>query len=578
MILYILAAIIVLLLAFKLMANTPIKDLNKYKFLFRNDILSSAKKETQAGDTIYQLAPVLRGKVYRPFYIYLPEQEQYLVCSNVEHFGFRRYDPYAPPHPTIVDSHVLLNKKGEVLHHFDTSLNLSVRSGMFFTDKFYINWLQSGDTTRLSYAGIYNSDVKMDAIQFADKFRELHAKANYFEFVNLRTQYDDNIGQGIVFKINNEWHILLDGVRDSHIYGQLLENDKTGVDTHRYSLKFDYKDSDRKLEDPYPQSEPLIKTTYLETNDTNPYHFNTWASHDGLKIVKYEKQSSTGWQGVAEIKGIPIFVPGTGEGIAFMTYKTPKGDIHFKIPDVTKYDYRSVYNLGVRAFKLPAEVKVDEPLVFIESTQNFAHYLRDGGGVYVIRPCLARDRKTSDLPNEITEERYNELPLSLQVALMDIHGTTQLKVGTWYPELLLLHNLSYLKITASLSALPDEIAALDKLEVLDLEGCGLESITPKIAELKHLKQLNLYSNRLTRFPLQICELKELTHLAIGGNDIHELPNTISKLNNLKKLNLLLLNDISLPETMVDMKKLRIERAGELKETLPAEFHFLFEKE
>jgi hypothetical protein len=579
MIYYIIPLVLLMVVAYSAMANSSIKDPNKYKFLFRNDIFSSIKKDAQADDSIFQLAPVVRGKAYRPSYLYLPEQEHYLVCCRVEPFGFRRYDVYAPPHPQEVVSHVLLNNKGQVLHSFDTFFRFSIRSGMFFTEEFYINWLESGDTTKKPYAGIYNRDIKMNSLQFADKFRELYAQADYMEFVNLRTQYSDTIGQGVVFKIEQEWHILLDAVDDNHIYGGNLKEDaRTGVDTYIYKLKFDYNDPDRELKNPYTQSPPLLKSTYLETNDPRPYGFRRWANHDGLKLVKYMKQSSTGWQGVAVLKGIPIFVPGTEDGIAFMKYKTKKGAIYFKVLDVTKYDYRAVYNLGVRTFKLPTHVNVKESLVFMESTQNFGHFLREGGGVYVVRPCAKTECTTSSLPEGMSEERYNQLPLSLQIALMDVDGTSQLKVGTWYPEIARLYNLNYLKITGELKVLPDEVSALNKLQVLDLYGCGIQAISPKIIELKQLKLIDLYRNGLTSLPLEICELNELTHLNIGSNKIHELPSCISNLTNLKKLNLEMLSEIVLPETMVGMKELRIESDDDLKETVPERFHFLFEEE
>lgn len=578
MIYYIVSLLILTVIAFKFFGNSTPKDINKYKFLFRNDIFSSAKKETQKGSEKYQLAPVMRGKAYKPYYVYYPEKEQYLVCSRLEPFGFRRYDAYAPPFKKEITSHVLLDNKGEVLQSFDAEFNFSHRSGIFFTQDFYINWLDSGDTTKLSYAGVYNKDIKMNKIQFADKFRELYAKAAYTEYVNLRTKYSDDIGKGIVFKIKEEWHILLDAVMDSRIYaGNLKENERTGVHSYIYSLKFDYNDPDYKLINPYPQSPPLIKSVYLETNNSRPYRFNSKATHDGLKLVKYQKLSSTGWQGVAAIKGIPIFVPGTGEGIAYMKYKIGNETIHFKIPDVTKYDYRSVYNLGVRTFKIPTELQITAPLVFIESMQNFAHYQRIGGGVYVIKPCKISEYNVSSLPKGISEERYGKLPLSLQVALLDIEGTTELKTEEWYPEIKLLSNLKYLKITGMIAVLSEDISVLKKLEVLDLRSCGIKVIPNEIVELKELKILDLFSNNLNSFPLEICKLKELTHLNIGFNNIVEIPSCISNLSKLRELDLLSLDAISLPETMVNMKELRIRRTEKLKETLANRFHFLFEE-
>ncbi|MDW5290812.1 leucine-rich repeat domain-containing protein [Formosa sp. PL04] len=578
MIYYIIGGVMGLMLtAFQVFKKSDLKDLETYKYLFRNDIYSHSDKANQTEAPTYQLAPVMRGKAYGPAYLFLPEREQYLVYSRLEPVEFRRYDAYAPPHPVEVKSHVLLDKKGQELQRFDTHFNYSVYSGMFFTPEFYINWLESGDTTKISYTEVYNKDIKMSRIQFIDKFRELYAQADYTEFVNLRTKFDDSIGGGVVFKMNQDWHILLDPVHSSNIYGKLKEDEKTGVDSYTYSLIFDYYDADRKKDNPYPQSPPLVKSMYLETNDPNAYMFRKGANHDGLKMASYQKLSSTGWQGIAEIKGIPIFVPGTGEGIAYMDYKIGKETIHFKIPDVTKYDYRSVYNLGVRVFKIPSESRMDNALVFIESLQNFGHYQRVGGGVYVVRPCAALDCIKSSLPEGIDEARFESLPLSLQVDLMDIEGTTQLEVKGWYPEITRFTNLTYLKITGKLNIFPEGILALKKLEVLDLDGNDLQALPPEIKELKHLKALIVSSNDLRKFPLEVLEVKGLTHLNIRYSGINEIPEGINVLTNLRILGVSS-TEISLPESIIAMKDLRIKGPTELKETLPERFHFLLKSE
>ncbi|GGG52574.1 hypothetical protein GCM10010976_24590 [Bizionia arctica] len=566
-----------MLTAFQVFKKSDLKDLETYKYLFRNDIYSHSNKTNQTEAPAYQLAAVMRGNAYRPSYLYLPEREQYLVCSRLEPFGFRRYDAYAPPHPVEVKSHVLLDKKGQELQRFDTHFNYSVYSGKFFTPEFYINWLESGDTTKIPYTGIYNQDLKMNRIAFADAFRELYAKADYIEYVNLRTKFDDSIGAGVVFKIKKDWHILQDAVGRSNIYGKLKEDEKTGVDSYTYSLIFDHYDADNKRDNPYPQSPPLVKSMYLETNDPNAYVFRKGANHDGLKMASYQKLSATGWQGIAEIKGIPIFVPGTGEGIAYMDYQIGKQTIHFKIPDVTKYDYRSVYNLGVRVFKVPSELHIDNALVFIESLQNFGHYQRMGGGVYVVRPCATSECNKSSLPEGIDEARFESLPLSLQVDLMDIEGTTQLEVLGWYPEITRFTNLTYLKITGRLNIFPEALLELKKLEVLDLDGNDLQALPPEIKELKHLKVLIVSSNDLRKFPLEVLEMKGLTHLNIRYSGITEIPEGLNALTNLRVLGVSS-TEISLPELMIDMKDLRIEGPTELKETLPKRFHFLLKSE
>lgn len=579
MVYYSLLIILLFVIAYQCFANTKLKDFYKYKFLFRNDIYSSEKKENPTDETVYHLAPVMRGKAYRPYYRYLTERDQYLVCCDLEPFGFRRYDAYAPPHTLSTNCHVLLDNKGVVLQRLDSDLRFSVNTGMFFTPNYYIDWLETGDTTTTEYAGIYNKALKMTTIEFADTFRELYAKADYMEFVNLRTGFNDEIDGGVVFQIKKEWHILLDGCRDSHIYcGCYIEDKRTGVDHCACSVKFDYYDPDKKRKDPYPQSPPLVKGVYLETEDPNPFYFNRRLNHDGLKLVNYQKLSSTGWHGVAEIKGIPIFVPGTGEGIAFMEYKTGKQTIHFKIPAVTKYDYRSKYALGVRVFRVPDHLKINEPLVFIESLQNFAHFLRDGGGIYVVRPSSVAQRKASSLPFGLSDERLGELPLNLQIALIESENTSQLKIDTWYPEINFLHNLRYLKIAGSHHCLPDDISVLTNLEVLDLSNSGMKTLPSTLPKMEQLKVLDLECYSLKTFPPEVCEISSLTHLHIGCNDIDEIPSSIAQLTNLRVLNLYSIDKITLPESIINMKALRITRADDLKATLPERFHFLFEKE
>ncbi len=576
--LIVLALAVLLFYAFtkaKLIGFNPLD----YKYLFRKGIYSSNQK-TKPGSKTFEMACVMKGRAYKPFYLFLKESNQYLTYSWIEPNQVHRMDDYAPKRIGNVHRYVLLDKKGQEIRRLDIQLNFSVRSGLFFAPTYYINWLENGDTTHIEYESIYNKDLKMDDVEFGNKFRELHAKADYFEYINLRAHFDDTIGSAVVFKLDQKWQILLSGVSDSHLYQTTEENEKTAFDTYIYKVRFNYKDPDYRVENKYPPSPPLLQSVFLETNNPNPFEFKRHSNVDDLKLVKYVKEWSTGWIGVAKLKGIPLYVPGVGYGLAFMKLNVGKEQFYFKIPDVEKGNFSSVYNLGVRVFKLPEKYRHDSSLVFVESTQNSGDY-RHGGGLYVVRPCETPTANYSDLPKGISEKRYNQLPLTLQEALLDIDNTTELLIESgnqleWFPEIELLKNLNYLRIRTGLKEVPDGIAKLKNLKILLLDYNQIDSISPKIKELKQLKELNLFSNNLSDFPKVLCELGQLQSLDIGGNKITEIPACISKLHELRYLHILLLNINKLPESMIEMKDLRIDRAEELKQKLPENYHFLFE--
>lgn len=68
-VLYILIPVFLLGIIVAKTQNAP-----KYKYLFRNTILSQSQK--------YELAPVLRGRVYYPCYFYIPSLKKFIQIST----------------------------------------------------------------------------------------------------------------------------------------------------------------------------------------------------------------------------------------------------------------------------------------------------------------------------------------------------------------------------------------------------------------------------------------------------------------------------------------------------------------
>lgn len=562
--------------------DSPFLALGRYKFLFRNTTYSDSADVYPTRKGIYELAPVMRGRAYRPNYFFLPERNQYLVRSRLEFPRIPRFDPYAPAVKESVTRHVLLNEQGQVLRSLDTKINFSRYSGLFFADTFYIDWLQTGKSTQIPYSKIFNQDLSMSQEGFVACFRELYQSADYIEYINLRSQSDDVFESGVVFKIQGKWQILLSGLQDSRMRREYTEADeKTAIWEDLYRVAFDYYDPASKEKDPYPQSPASVQMIPLETNTANPYDYKNIVGRRELVMDKYLKENSTGWQGIAKVKGVPIYLPGSSTGIAFMRLHVGKETFRFKIPEVEKMDYFPRYNLGVRLFKVPENLQKKESLVFLESTQNSGED-RPGGGIYVVRERQGENFPVaSDLPEGISQERYAQLPLSLQESLLDIEGTTALSIKggrmrEWFPEIELFENLTYLLIRANLTEIPDGIAKLKKLQVLTLNSNNLKKISPEIGQLSQLKILDLFSNELESFPVGLLALKNLTDLSIGANDgITEIPAEITAMDSLRTLDLLLLNISSLPDAMAGMKQLTILRAEKLQQTSPAKFQHLF---
>ena len=156
----------VLLLGYFLLAQNY--NASKYKYLFRNTILSNSKK--------YELATVLRGRIYYPRYFYIPSLKQYLVYSDVDETGdFKVYDNNSKSEGK---TYSLLDENGNNTVLFETPLSFSNRSGCFYGIKSYIPLLETGKTDELPYDQIHNADLALKQRDFEKLFIQLYTSSD----------------------------------------------------------------------------------------------------------------------------------------------------------------------------------------------------------------------------------------------------------------------------------------------------------------------------------------------------------------------------------------------------------------
>lgn len=107
------------------------------------------------------------------------------------------------------------------------------------------------------------------------------------------------------------------------------------------------------------------------------------------------------------------------------------------------------------------------------------------------------------------------------------------------PELGKLKKLESLSLAYNqLAILPDQIKKLKKLRKLDLTANqGMNNVPQEIAHLQKLTVLNLSQNNFGALPMSICSLENLEELNLAHNGLTTLPNNCFKLSKLKKLNL-----------------------------------------
>lgn len=125
-----------------------------------------------------------------------------------------------------------------------------------------------------------------------------------------------------------------------------------------------------------------------------------------------------------------------------------------------------------------------------------------------------------------------------------------------------------------LNTLPDKIAQLTHLEVLDISVNPLHTLPKWLFELKTLRVLRMDCTGLDKIPAELGSLSALEELSVGGFDkFTQLPPTITSLHHLRKLDLTdashlsALPDLSALESLQELFLTRTRKLANLPEAL-----------
>ena len=114
-------------------------------------------------------------------------------------------------------------------------------------------------------------------------------------------------------------------------------------------------------------------------------------------------------------------------------------------------------------------------------------------------------------------------------------------------------DLSYMELTE----VPESIASLTELRLLNLFNNQLTKLPETIASLTQLQQLYVQNNQLTKLPETIAFLTQLRLLNLHNNQLRELPEAIASLTQLQTLYLHNNQLTELPEAMASLTQLQL---------------------
>lgn len=150
--------------------------------------------------------------------------------------------------------------------------------------------------------------------------------------------------------------------------------------------------------------------------------------------------------------------------------------------------------------------------------------------------CSPRDQfwKKPDIGKRYVtlDEALAAAPAARNLWLYD-QGQTQIDPKLW--KITSLERLSLRK--NKLSAIPSEIAALNRLVWVDLGENQIAELNPVLCKLPALTQLYLNDNAISNLPPGIVSAKTLTYLNLDRNHLTQLPPEIVELPALKWLRL-----------------------------------------
>ena len=146
---------------------------------------------------------------------------------------------------------------------------------------------------------------------------------------------------------------------------------------------------------------------------------------------------------------------------------------------------------------------------------------------------VALDLSGKKLRNYLQTESDVWTHKELNLLLLDGNGLNALP-----PEIGQLKNLTYLDLSNNeLKSLPSEIEQLKNLKTLCLSRNQLIAMPPEIGQLKNLTALDVKWNQLAALPPEIGQLESLVELDLSSTQLTVLPPEIGQLKNLKRLGL-----------------------------------------
>lgn len=166
------------------------------------------------------------------------------------------------------------------------------------------------------------------------------------------------------------------------------------------------------------------------------------------------------------------------------------------------------------------------------------------------RALLLSNKELDDLTGISTltvEDPGKQVPIS---SVKNLHVFLNVNRITAIPEeIAALDNVKFLYFEHNkLSALPRALMDMDSLEGMYFTDNNFDAIPPFVFEMTRLKKLQFSKNRLTELPPQLGNLDQLRHFNMSDNKIPSVPESISKLTYLRVCDLSDNPITSLPES------------------------------
>jgi internalin A len=108
-----------------------------------------------------------------------------------------------------------------------------------------------------------------------------------------------------------------------------------------------------------------------------------------------------------------------------------------------------------------------------------------------------------------------------------------------------------------ITALPEEMDALDNVVFLYCEHNRMSALPRALARMDRLEGMYFTDNRFTEIPPFVFEMTRLKKLQFSKNEISELPEAIGNLNQLRHFNMADNRVAKIPETMAKLTLLRV---------------------